>query len=134
MVTSGGAHADEYSLGPLSQMFWLYSEIQTACISLGEPPRPRGGSATASYRVIYLSSDSTHVKYCVHLPKVEPLFPSVLWSSCTQASLTFDAKYFEGSFSQCQTPRMRKLTWGSELSLLWESFYDSYFPVCRSPI
>ena len=29
-----------------------------------------------------------------------------------------------GLSSQCQTPRLGSLTWGSELSLLWENFCD----------
>ena len=62
-----------------------------------------------------------HTRICVHPPRVESLFPPVLWSSCTQALLTFKAKYSGGSFSQCQTPR---LMWGSEHSLLWENFCD----------
>ena len=38
-----------------------------------------------------------------------------------------------GGSSQCQTPRLGHLTWCLELSLLWESLCDSYFPVCASP-
>ena len=54
-------------------------------------------------------------------PSMESLFPLVLWSSCTQASLAYHAMSSNGSSSQCQTPRHGRLTWGSELSLLWEN-------------
>ena len=57
---------------------------------------------------------------CVHPPRMESLFPSVLWTSCNQAPLGGS----EVSSSWCQTPRLGELTWGSELSLLWENFCD----------
>ena len=61
---------------------------------------------------------------CVHPPRVEFLFSPVLWSSCNQAPLAFKTKCSGGSSSWCQTPRLGSLTWGSELSLLWENFCD----------
>ena len=36
--------------------------------------------------------------------------------------LAFQAKFSGGSSSRRQTPRLRSLTWGSELSLQWENF------------
>ena len=62
--------------------------------------------------------DPVHVKVCVRLLGMGSLFPRVLWSSCTQAPLAFNARCFGGSFSQCQIPTRRSLMWGSELSLL----------------
>ena len=47
------------------------------------------------------------------------LFPPVLWSSCAQALLAFNARCSRVAYSQCYTPSCEKLTWGSELSLLW---------------
>ena len=59
------------------------------------------------------------------LSKSRISFSLVLCSSCTQALIASQASC-SGSFSsQCQTPRLGILTWGSELSLLWENF-------CRS--
>ena len=50
--------------------------------------------------------------------------------------MAFKAKFFGGSSCHCQASRLGSLTWGSELSLLWENFcmQYSYFPVCWSPI
>ena len=42
----------------------------------------------------------------------------VLWSSCAQAPLAFNARCSVGSFSQCQIPRHRDFTRGSELLFL----------------
>ena len=39
------------------------------------------------------------MKTCVYLPRVEPLFPLVLWHSCSQAQLAFNAKRSGGSSS-----------------------------------
>ena len=62
--------------------------------------------------------DSVHVKVCVHLLRMGSPFPPVLWSSCAQAPLTFNARCSRGSFSLCQIPTREGLMWGSELSLL----------------
>ena len=62
---------------------------------------------------------------CVHSPRVEFLFPPVLWRSCTQPLLVFKARCSRGPSPQCQTPRVGSLIWGSELSLLWENFCDT---------
>ena len=53
--------------------------------SPGDPPRPAGRSDPGSYGVTALPWVPVHVKPCVRPPSVESLFPSVLWSSCTQA-------------------------------------------------
>ena len=68
--------------------------------------------------------DPVHVKVCVHLLRMGSPFPPVLWSSCIQASLAFNARCSRGSFSQCQIPTCEGLMWGSELSLLWVSFCE----------
>ena len=48
---------------------------------------------------------------CVHPPRVEFLFSSVLRSSCSQAPLAFKAKCSADSSLQCQTPRLESLGW-----------------------
>ena len=48
----------------------------------------------------------------------EPLFPPILWSSCTSTLLAFETRCSRGSSSQC-------LTWALELSLLWESLCNT---------
>ena len=64
------------------------------------------------------------MKPCACPPRVESLFPPVLWSSCTQAPLAFKAKGSGGSSSQCQIPRLGSLMWDSKLSLLWGKLCD----------
>ena len=71
-----------------------------------------------------------HMKPCVCPPRVESLFPLVLWSTCTLASLAFKAKWSGDSSFWCQTPSLWTVKWGSELSLLWGNLCDNYFPVC----
>lgn len=44
----------------------------------------------------------------------------LLQSSSTKCK----AKFFGGSSSWCQTSRLGNMTWGSELSFLWENLYD----------
>ena len=68
---------------------------------------------------IYIPTNSAHT--CVHLLRVESLFPPISWNSCAQAPLALDAKSSRGSSSPCQIPRLGKLMWGSELSLWWVS-------------
>ena len=55
-------------------------------------------------------------------PRVEFLFPPVLWDSSDQTPLVFKARFSRGSSSHCQAPMLESLTWGSELSLLWVNF------------
>ena len=64
-----------------------------------------------------------HETLCVP-PRVEFLFPPVLWNSCNQTPLAFKARFSGVSSSRCQTLRLGSLTWGLELSLLWENFCD----------
>lgn len=71
-----------------------------------------------SYGYFALLWDPVHVKVRVHLLRMGSPFPSVLWSSCAQAPLAFNARYSRGSFSQCWIPTREGLMWGSELSLL----------------
>ena len=71
-----------------------------------------------SYGDFALPWDPVHMKAHVHLLRMGSLFPPVLWSSCTQAPLAFNARCSRGSFSQCQIPTHESLMWGSELSLL----------------
>ena len=64
-----------------------------------------------------------HMRPCVRPPRVESLFPPVLWISCTHSLLAFNTKWFGGSSFWCQTPWQGSLSWDSELTLLWENFY-----------
>ena len=84
------------------------------------PARLAGKSGPGSYQMTALAFGLVHVRFSVHLSRVKSLFPSVPWSSCNWAGLTFKAKYSGGSPFQCSMARMRVLTLSSELSFLWE--------------
>ena len=84
----------------------------------GCPPRTAVRFDPDSYGDFALPWDPVHVKVCVRLLRMGSPFPPVLWSSCTQAPLAFNARCSRGSFSQCQIPTRESLMWGSELSLL----------------
>ena len=47
-------------------------------------------------------------------PRLESLFPLVLWKSCNQIPLTFKARFPGDSQSLCPVPRLGSLTWGLE--------------------
>ena len=84
----------------------------------GCPPRTAVRFDPDSLGDFALPWDSVHVKVCVRLLRMGSPFPPVLWSSCAQAPLTFNARCSRGSFSQCQIPTHESLMWGTELSLL----------------
>ena len=84
----------------------------------GGPPRTAVRFDSDSYGDFALPWDPVHVKFHVCLLRMVSPFPPVLWSSCTQAPLAFNARCSVGSFPQYQIPRPGDLTWGSELSLL----------------
>ena len=84
----------------------------------GCPPRTAARFDPESYGDFALPWDSVHVKVCVRLLRMGSPFPPVLWSSCAQAPLAFNARCSGGSFSQCQIPTHESLMCGSELSLL----------------
>ena len=71
---------------------------------------------------------------CVCPPRVEFLFPPVLWNSCSQSPLAFKARFSGGFSSSCQTrqtvePDMGVRTFIPVGELLWYS----YFSVCGLP-
>ena len=90
----------------------------------GCPPRTAVRFDPDSYGDFALPWDPVHVKVCVCLLRMGSPFPPVLWSSCSQAPLAFNARCSRGSFSQCQIPAHEGLMWGSELSLLWVSLCE----------
>lgn len=117
-------------------MLCPHKEPQLPPAFLGFPPRPTGRSDPGSPGVPALPWDPVHMESHLCPPRVESLFPPVLWSSCTHIpTLAFNAKCSGGSFSQCQAPRLGNLMCSSELSLLWESLYDIviFQSVCHLP-
>ena len=122
IMTSRSTHAD-YLLRPLLPVSCLHREPQPS-----PPPR----SPSKAYMCVWARLLGSHCfslgpSACETLcasTKSEVCFPPDLWSSYTQANLAFKAKCSEGNSSRCQTPRLGNLTWGSELSLLWENLCD----------
>ena len=90
----------------------------------GGPPRTAVRFDLDFYGDFALPWDPVHVKVCVRLLRMGSPFPPVLWSSCAQAPLAFNARCSRGSFSQCQIPACEGLMWGSELSLLQVSLCE----------
>ena len=70
-----------------------------------------------------------HMYPCVHPPRVESLFPSVLWSSFTQP-YCLQSQMLWGFLLQIQTLRLGNLTWGSELSLMLGNLCDAIIFQC----
>ena len=56
-------------------------------------------------------------------PRLESLFPPVLWESCNQIQMGFRVIFPEDSQALCQVLRLGSLTWGSKPSQQWENFF-----------
>ena len=122
MSASRRAHKDESSLICLSPVSMSPGWATAA------PPPPQetlqdqqAGPTQAPIELLLLPLVPVHVRVYVHPLRVKSVFPTILWSSCFQALLAFKSKYSGGSSSQCQTPGLGSLMWGSDLSLLWEN-------------
>ena len=126
MATSRGVHTDDCSLDLCLQCSFPTINHSHPVLSLEIPQDPyTGRSDLLSYGVSALLWDPVHMKACVHPSRMESLFPTVLWISCAQALLVFNAKYSGGSSSQCKTHRHGNLMYGSELSLMWMSLLQA---------
>ena len=126
MATYGRTHANEYSLGLLAQ---VSLSPRWAIVNLHFPRRPsKLASSSSQVPMESLLCRGSQCIWNLVCPLQEwTLFPPVLWSSCTQASLALKAKW-SGCFSSwCQTPNLRNLLWGSELSFIWENFSNKLF-------
>ena len=73
----------------------------------GGPPRTAVSSAPDSYGDFALPWDPMHVKVCVCLLRMGSPFPPVLWSSCTQAPLAFNARCSRALSPSARSPRVR---------------------------
>ena len=62
-------------------------------------------------------------KFCLCPPRLESLFPSVLWEACDQTPLALKARFPRGSQALCRGPRPGSLMWGSEPSQQCENFF-----------
>ena len=110
--------AAEYSLELCLSMSFPHNKPHSPLLTPGCPPRTAVRFDPDSYGDLALPWDPVHVKVCVCLLRMGSPFPPVLWCSCSQAPLAFNARCSRGSFSQCQIQAHEGLLWGSELSLL----------------
>ena len=85
VVTSRRTNASEYSLWPLPPLSFFPQKPQLTPASKEDPPRPEGRSSSGSCGVTAFPWVPVHVKLCVCPSRVESLFLSFLWRSCTQA-------------------------------------------------
>ena len=56
-------------------------------------------------------------------PRLESLFPPVLWESCNQIQMGFRVIFPEDSQALCQVLRLGSLMWGSKPSQYWENIF-----------
>ena len=73
----------------------------------GGPPRIAVWFDPDSYGDFALPWDPVHMKVCVHLLRMVFPFPSVLWSSCAQALLSFDARCSGALSPHARSPHVR---------------------------
>ena len=125
MAASGRAHANENSFRiPAAGVFvpaisHSYSHLCRRLFNTSRcvwpillwvhcPPTPAPGSGAQ--------------KPCVHPSRLKSLVLLVLWNSCDQTPLASKGRFSLGFSSHCQIPRLKILTWGSGVSVLWENF------------
>ena len=87
----------------------------------GDPPTLAGSfgsvSCGASAPFLWVLA---HARFCVCPPRLESLFPPVLWKSCSQIPLAFKVR-----FPLCWGPRLGSLTSGSEPSQQCENSFGA---------
>ena len=74
------------------------------------------GSLCRLFPEHYLLWVLVHARFCLCPPRLESLFPPVLWKSCNQIPMAFKAIFPGGSQSLCQVPRLGSLMCSSEPS------------------
>ena len=127
MVPSRRAHTIEYTPIPLPPVFLSPQWPQLPPAFPGDSTKPANTSGSGSYEVTAFSlGPSAHKTLCAPSNSTElnfwfPQFCGVFvikpyWPSKPNA--------LKSPLTQCQTPRLGSLMWGSEFSLLWEKLCD----------
>ena len=100
-----------------------YGEPLLIHTSTGDAPTVPGsfGSVSCGLTVPFLYA-FMYTRFCLCPPRLESLFPLVLWKSYNQIPLGFKVRFLENSQSLCCILRPGSLTWGSEPSQQWENF------------
>ena len=92
--------------------------------STGYPPTLAGNFISVSWGVATpFLWDLVHARFFLCALQDWSLIPPVLWKSNNQISLAFKVRLPGDSWSVCQSPRLGSLTWGSEPSQQWKSFF-----------
>ena len=93
----------------------------------GDSPRPAGGSDPGSFQITASDLGLRACEICVHPLRVE----SISYSSLHPLKVSttgLQSKHSGGWFSWCRTPRLGRIMWGSEPSLLWENLCNCNYP------
>ena len=95
MVTSHRAHTKLHLPGlMLPGPSPFHGERLPTHTSTGDPPTLAGQSSSVSCGVTApVPWVLVHARFCLCPPRVESLFPSVLWKSCNQILLTFKVSF-----------------------------------------
>ena len=89
----------------------------------------QGGLTQLPFTLFPLRQDLEHVRFHLHLFRVESLFPIVLYVSCMPAPLAFKARHSWGLSFWCRTPGLRILMWALGLLLFGENFFHFDYPL-----
>lgn len=105
---NGGFQESSYQWTFIGPLLWvsLPSQWATANPNLLGTPKPIVRSSPGYYGATALCWVPVNMRSCLHLLRVEFLFPPILWSSCTQALLAFKDKCSWSSSSWFQTLRL----------------------------
>ena len=91
--------------------------------STGDPPTAAGSFTSVSSGVTApFPWVMVCARFCLCPPRVESLFPLVLWKCYNQSPLAFKVRFPGDPQLLYQIPRLGSLMWGSELSQQWENF------------
>ena len=132
MVTSKRSYSREQLPGlllsvPLS-LSWAPDPAST-----GDPPTLAGGFGSVSGGLTSFLWVLVCARFCLCPPRLESVFPPVLWKSCNQIPLAFKVRFPGDRQSLYQIPRLGSLTWGSEPSQQWENFFGGILQFVSHP-
>ena len=117
MAISKRAHVKGYLPGLLLAVPLSLQQAATDPCLTGDTTTPAGMPGSVSYEVTVPSlSVLIHARFCLCPPRLEPLFPLVLWRSCNWILLAFKVRSPGNFYSLRQILRLGTLIWGSESS------------------
>ena len=83
-------------------------EFQLSPVYLWNTPR----STSGPFNLLPLHWDMKHVWFCVWPVRVESLFPTAFWLTCTHTLLALKVRHSQCSSACCRIPKLESLTWG----------------------